>query len=324
MQKSPKRNQQRNKSGRRGTLRSVANASGSSSFYKTEVKYHGQNPLICAPLTIGGFPDTMRVRLRYDEILQLTSTSGVPATYVYRGNSVFDPNETGGGAQPANFDDFAVRYAYYRVLGSRCTVIFNNGSNTNVPFAATLHPWVGTAASATITDTAAQPYSQAGTVANTSAPLTLSSEITTSKLLGLPLSAIRGSDRLSALVNANPAEPWEWTLCIQAMDQSSTMISQCYVCLEYDVEFFSRVAGNLDLHFERLKQLIRSRDERLKSKQNQLSKDSLREQKASSLVVEEEDSVIVQTVALQPAALQRKPPQPPLTSTQKVSRGYFS
>lgn len=64
-----------------------------------------------------------RVTLIYCDIRNLTSVSGAGARWLYRANSVFDPDYTGTGDQPSGFDQYAALYRHYAVIGSKCTVI---------------------------------------------------------------------------------------------------------------------------------------------------------------------------------------------------------
>lgn len=69
------------------------------------------------------FPVKTTRRLVYHENVAITSTSGVPATYVFSCNGLYDPNITGTGHQPAGFDQIMLYYNHYYVLKStvKCT-----------------------------------------------------------------------------------------------------------------------------------------------------------------------------------------------------------
>lgn len=74
------------------------------------------------PLTLG-FPKSKLTKLRYvDQILLNPSTAGSIATNYFRANSAYDPDFTLGGHQPLFYDQFAVAYDHYTVLGSKITV----------------------------------------------------------------------------------------------------------------------------------------------------------------------------------------------------------
>lgn len=69
--------------------------------------------------------------MRYTDHLELTSTAGVLTSTVYRANSVFDPFQPTGGHQPMGYDEWALLYNHYIVLGSKVSVQFlQDGSPT--------------------------------------------------------------------------------------------------------------------------------------------------------------------------------------------------
>jgi len=72
-----------------------------------------------------GFPKTTAVKLRYIDSFSLNPLAATLSTYVFRANSVFDPNLTGVGHQPSNFDMWANLYNHYMVIGSKITATFN-------------------------------------------------------------------------------------------------------------------------------------------------------------------------------------------------------
>jgi len=74
-----------------------------------------------------GFPDRLVVKLRYDDIKQLTMTSGALGLLQFNMNSIFDPDITGTGHQPMYFDQYCAMYDHYTVLKSmiKVTVVAN-------------------------------------------------------------------------------------------------------------------------------------------------------------------------------------------------------
>lgn len=71
-----------------------------------------------------GFPDRLKTKLQYCDVLDLTAVAGTPALYQYRLSSLFDPDLTSIGHQPMWFDQLAAVYTRYRVLGAKITVTF--------------------------------------------------------------------------------------------------------------------------------------------------------------------------------------------------------
>lgn len=71
-----------------------------------------------------GFPDTLRTKLHYCDVVQLAASAGAPGIYQFRMNSLFDPDYTGTGHQPQWFDQLAAVYATYRVYAAKITATF--------------------------------------------------------------------------------------------------------------------------------------------------------------------------------------------------------
>lgn len=88
-------------------------------------------------LPLGGFPDKMRVRLKYVDQVSLDATASVPAIHVWRANSLYDPDYTATltGHQPSNFDKLATIYDRYTVTGAKIRVypVYPAGSNLTPP-----------------------------------------------------------------------------------------------------------------------------------------------------------------------------------------------
>lgn len=75
-------------------------------------------------------PPNVMVKLRYVGHNSINPSADVAAGYVASCNSLFDPNVTGVGHQPYGFDQWALFYKRYLVLGSKCTATFYSQSST--------------------------------------------------------------------------------------------------------------------------------------------------------------------------------------------------
>jgi len=76
-----------------------------------------------------GFPDQLRVVLKYKENDILFTGIITPSAQVYRLNSCFDPNLTGTGHQPNFFDQLTAVYSQYCVTAAKMKVqIINEGT----------------------------------------------------------------------------------------------------------------------------------------------------------------------------------------------------
>ena len=85
-------------------------------------------------LILGGFPTSKMVRFRYVQQITLNASAAAAAVHVFRANSLYDPDSTGTGHQPANFDRWTNIYDHYTVVGSRIRVKFTpSTTNNNTP-----------------------------------------------------------------------------------------------------------------------------------------------------------------------------------------------
>lgn len=81
----------------------------------------------------GTFPATYYARHTYVERFTLTQAlNDLMIDRLFRCNSLYDPDYTGSGHQPLGFDEMAVIYDHYEVLGSKITVNFACQSTTEL------------------------------------------------------------------------------------------------------------------------------------------------------------------------------------------------
>jgi len=77
------------------------------------------------------FPDTRLVRHKYGDTILLAGggAPGLPTSWSFRANSMYDPDYTGVGHQPMFHDEMAAQYRYYTVMRSWITVTFPNDAS---------------------------------------------------------------------------------------------------------------------------------------------------------------------------------------------------
>jgi hypothetical protein len=208
---------------------------------------------------VGGFPDKAIVRLAWAASADLTFTATTAQRLEQSLNSAFDPGQALTGAQPANFDIFAVMYNFYRVRGVTVQYRLSIGSYSY------LNATVGTAIdqthmvrcalcpSATLTTLGASnvwtnPRSQLWQVTDAK-PVIYNKTWRTSTLLGYSEAQLEGSDRCSALVNADPSMGLfaEFVATPTVVPTGATIVLNVVMNFTYEVEFFDRQAVDTDL-----------------------------------------------------------------------------
>lgn len=181
-----------------------------------------------------GFPDKLLARLRYHDSSTITSTTGGIASYKFRINSCFDPNQTGVGHQPLYYDTYNTIYDHYSVVSARAIVRFTN-TNTS-PFFVGVTVDDDSAASTNVDTIIEQSHSNSALLT----PLTgsKSEKIFTlnwdcEKVLGINPFA---SETYKTAVGSNPAEE-SYLIVYAATTDNSTNTINFDVILEMNVLF---------------------------------------------------------------------------------------
>lgn len=80
---------------------------------------------------MGAFPENKVVNLRYVDIISLNPAAISVSEYIFRANSVHDPDYSGGGHQPLGYDQWTPFYNHYVVIGARisCQFIYSSGAS---------------------------------------------------------------------------------------------------------------------------------------------------------------------------------------------------
>lgn len=187
--------------------------------------------------------DKTMVKLKYTTAISLTS-AGLIAHHIYRGNSLFDPDLSGGGFQPAGFDQWAAFYNRYRVHASSILVkARDNQTSDGNPFNMLLiMPKNDTTPETNYVDAACEPYAKKRFLPTKDAgyPLTVKHYMTTRKIRGISKAAAEDQD-YQASISANPLREWYWH--IYAQNVNASVVSQdvkVYIELTYYCTFMDR------------------------------------------------------------------------------------
>lgn len=156
------------------------------------------------------FPATRFCRFKYCEdviISSLTATPNAGNEYVFRLNSLFDPNQTGTGHQPYLFDQMMNVYRRYRVYRCQVRLTFYFPNSPTI--------WVGwqvrnSSDNSTLTAVASdQLLERTGTGWAPCNPegdnvITFADDIRIDELEGMSYNEWLGDDKYEAAYNANP------------------------------------------------------------------------------------------------------------------------
>jgi len=208
-----------------------------------------------------GFPDSFRVKLAYAQQVVMTQSS-VSGSQLFSGNSVFDPDATGTGSQPSDFDLYALVYNRYRVLASAIE-IRAVGISSAAPTRVAVFPTNMSTTTITISDLMSSNRSKEMIVGiGAGGQYLLKHQCSTDAVAG-------GFDNLldvrTAVVSGNPSDRWYWHISTQSYDASSSTTVYLDCRIVYDVEFFDRALEDVDLLSRLVKQRA-ARDEYLVAK----------------------------------------------------------
>lgn len=97
-------------------------AFGAAKAYKRK-RFVAKQQLVRIPRSPPGqaLPNQIICRFRYSEEISVNPTIGGVTAYVFRANSLYDPNLTGTGHQPAPYDQMKLFYKKFKVIGSKIT-----------------------------------------------------------------------------------------------------------------------------------------------------------------------------------------------------------
>lgn len=208
------------------------------------------------PRSIGGFkefgvPNSINVRLRYSDVITLTSTAGSLSKHVFRSNSLFDPDLTGVGHQPMYYDQLGALYSNYVVLGSKIRVLFSPIADA----IATAQP-SGPFEIGILSDPNGTTSSTATTLSETSGCkstfLNLAQGGNNVKMLTATYSPTKDlalsadDDTTGATTSANPSQTWFWTVWMRDTGLSAASSLNIKVEIEFLARFRRRedIAGS--------------------------------------------------------------------------------
>jgi len=195
---------------------------------------------VARPLSVlnSFMPQTKKCIMHYADQYAVSSlTAGTRMGQTLRGNSVYDPDQTGTGHQPRGFDSIAALYNYYCVTASSIRVRFGTAATgTGVLVGLQADATVGTApVSSTVTEFMESfPYNVlCSNTDGSQSVVTLTDKRTTRAMSATP---VPDSENVAA-VTANPANEWYWKIVVFNANPTSAVTGSLFVDVWYEVEF---------------------------------------------------------------------------------------
>lgn len=189
------------------------------------------------------FPQRVKCKMNYLNSYTITATTGATASYQFRGNSVFDPDQSGTGTQPSCYDDMAAIYNDYTVLSSAIRITAINV--TDEPALVCVYPYIGVPDTNDIEECSLMP---GGTMKILSSQVGggrayLKTFMRTDKMY----SALAMSDLdFMANTSSNPGKQWYWIVKVNSQNRTDTASVQITVKITYYVVWSGRMSQNED------------------------------------------------------------------------------
>lgn len=186
-----------------------------------------------------GVPDRAKVTLSYHDTF--TMTPGAPrGNWIFRGNSVYDPDYTSTGHQPRYFDQYMAIYSKYRVLSSRIVVESSSYSGNN-PSMFVVVPDTDPISFTSYSQASEMPRARSSAILSIASRLSrkVVHNMSTRTILGLGGPEIWDED-YSGTVATNPTNMWYWNIYVQSLDSTTNVSNGMIVRIEYTVLFYDR------------------------------------------------------------------------------------
>lgn len=186
----------------------------------------------------GGMPDSIETILEYSDVVEIKSNTSPHAGYVFRGNSVYDPDYTGTGHQPRYFDQFMEVYGRYLVLSAKLTCQ-NVGTSGFMITAPTTDPLAFGPSTLEYVELPRSAFVASGNAATIPSPKTVSL-YDTQGVLGLTRAQLEDLN-YSGTATTNPNQTWYINIGFVCSGLTTTSFTTTVlVHISYKVLFFDR------------------------------------------------------------------------------------
>lgn len=209
---------------------------------RRRTKYAKANRLVVRGPSV--VPDEMMIHMDYCDHFSFVSGAGVPAYYVFKGNSIYDPDHTSAGHQPLGRDQWNNFYTRYEVMASSIEVEFCSNQTVSDPIVIAICPTDAAAPSGWVSSLNTMletPYSKSalipGAANGQGIAKSLSYYMTTKAKFG----DNKNKEDLQAQFGNNPNEIWYHQVAISPTVGVQSASCSVRVKLKYYVKLFDRV-----------------------------------------------------------------------------------
>jgi len=196
-----------------------------------------------------GFPDRIRTKLKYSDVITLTATLANTTEWTFRMNSLYDPDLTGTGHQPMWFDQFSPVYLKYRVYGSRIKATFIPAQVTDTE-ANDSGPFIVGITTSNVPTLNATTYGTLLENNNTNHDIIVDKQGSNNmKVVSNTYSPTRdagveiGDDTIASGIGGNPSNVFYAHVWAKDMNETSNTTITVRIEMEFLCEFYQRVEG---------------------------------------------------------------------------------
>lgn len=181
------------------------------------------------------WPAELFVRMVYSDYRILTASTN-EAEYVYRINSLYDPDVTGVGGQPDGFDEVNDLYSRYTVLAAKWTVsAFSNAAAGRAKLVAV--PSISTSPIGLTDEAAGLPDARACICSFAGSPARVSHKLGIGQVAGVSQEQISIDSAFSAAVTASPSRDIALHILCETSGATDT------VGVDVEIEYWARFSA---------------------------------------------------------------------------------
>lgn len=191
-------------------------------------------------------PYKLRNRMKFSSVIAFTTVAGAYGEYVFRMNSLYDPDQTGVGSQPTGFDQWATFYNLYRVVECNCKIRYLPQVPAAGATASTgslvLYPSINATGVTTYVDAVASDRSKTltyGYYTGGESSKVIKSKMPIATIAGATLKDVLAEDDYAGATTGNPANLYYWIIGNYNTSTNNSDI-EVLVELEYWVEWSQR------------------------------------------------------------------------------------
>jgi len=192
------------------------------------------------------------ISFKYNEVVQYSNATNVGSQNLFNLNSCFDPNRTGVGHQPYNWDQFGgVLYNRYRVLKVKWKVSFGPANSTVYGAAGPVNGLPTTVSNVTTFESFCEiPWIRSGMIGATGFAFVLKGKVSLNELNGVTIDEYLADDRFSSTYNSTPFEVMVLNVAT-FNNNGSSVTTNVLVELIYEVDLHDPIISSGSLKKEK-------------------------------------------------------------------------